>query len=124
MSIRRLVVVGSMAVLLNGCALSFDASTLGVRASMSEPAGQAVQGTEFEVNKKAVFLFFGILRASTPSLENALAGQLLDGAEVHHLSVRVRSRFADLLVMLLTAGLVVPRSVTFTGVVSGSAPGN
>jgi hypothetical protein len=46
-----------------------------------------------------------------------LAGQLADGAEVASLRIRARSKFADLLVMVLTAGLVVPRTVTFEGVV-------
>ncbi len=102
---------------LYGCSVTFDASTLGVKASVSQPAGQAAEGTEFEVNKKVVFLFFGILRASNPSLENVLAGQLVGGREVNNLSVKVRSRFADILVTALTLGLIVPRSVTFRGVV-------
>ena len=115
--IRRFVVTVSMVSQLYGCSVTFDASTLGVKASVSQPAGQAAEGTEFEVNKKAVFLFFGILRVSNPSLENVLAGQLVGGREVSNLSVKVRSRFADLLVTALTLGLIVPRSVTFTGVV-------
>ena len=115
--IRRFLVTVIIVSQLYGCSVTFDASTLGVKASVSQPAGQAVEGTEFEVNKKAVFLFFGILRASSPSLENVLAGQLVGGREVNNLSVKVRSRFADILVTALTFGLIVPRSVTFTGVV-------
>ena len=82
---------------------------------MSAPAGSPPQGTEFEVGQKVVFLFFGMLRASTPSLENALAGQLLDADEVQNLDIRVRSRFADILVSVLTLGLIIPRSVTYHG---------
>ena len=115
--LRRLLVTVSTVSQLYGCSLTFDASTLGVKASVSQPAGQAVDGIEFEVNKKAVFLFFGILRASNPSLENVLAGQLVGGREVSNLSVKVRSRFADILVTALTLGLIVPRSVRYTGVV-------
>jgi hypothetical protein len=103
-----------------GCSLAFDAGTLGVKVSMAENAGQPPRGTEFQVTKKAVFLFFGVLTASNPSLENVLAGQLLDASEVQNLEIRVRSRFPDILVSVLTAGLIVPRSVTFHGyVVSG-----
>ena len=115
--IRRLLVAVSMVGLLSGCSLTFDAATLGVKASVSEPAGPAPEGARFEVSKKAVFLFFGILRVSTPSLENVLAGQLVDGREVQDLSVQVRSKFADILVTALTLGIVVPRSVTYKGVV-------
>ena len=115
--VRRLVMAVGTVGLLNACAISFNANTLGVKASMSEPAGQALQGTEFEVSKKAVFLFFGILPVSNPSLENVLAGQLVDGSEVRNLRVKVRSRFADILITALTVGLVVPKSVTYNGVV-------
>jgi hypothetical protein len=84
---------------------------------MAEPAGQQPEGTEFTITKKAVFLLFGVLRGSSPSLEGVLAGQLLDAREVRNLQIKVRSRFADILVTILTAGLVVPRSVTFHGYV-------
>ena len=120
--VRRFVVVAGLVASLSGCALSFDASTLGVRATLAEPAGSAPPGAEFRVNKKAVFLFFGILRAATPSLENVLAGQLVDGSEINNLSIGVRSGFGDILLTILTAGLVVPRTVTFTGTVA--PPGN
>ncbi len=123
---NRLIVVVSMVGTLAGCAVSFDAGTLGVKVSMAEPAGQRPEGTEFKVNKKAVFLFLGLLRGSSPSLEGVLAGQLLDAGEVRDLQIKVRSRFVDILVTILTAGLIVPRSVTFHGYVvpadSGSVP--
>jgi len=100
-----------------GCSLSFDASSLGVKASMSEPAGQNVQGVEFDITKKAFYFFWGAVGAGRPSLEKTLASQLVDGSEITNLEIRVRSRFTDILVMALTAGIVVPRSVTFKGVV-------
>ena len=110
-----------MVALLSGCSLTFDASTLGVDASVSQTAGQDVQGTDFDVSQKAVYLFFGILRVSNPSLEHVLAGQLVDGTEIRNLSVKVRSRFADILVTALTLGMIVPRTVTYAGtVVSGN----
>lgn len=112
---RRLIAVLALTVSVGGCALSFDAGTLGVKVSMAEPAGQPPRGTQFEVSRKAVFLLFGLFRASSPSLEDAVAGQLLDADEVQNLEIRVRSRFADILVTVLTVGLVVPRSVTFRG---------
>ncbi len=123
---NRLIVVVSMVGTLGGCAVSFDAGTLGVKVSMAEPAGQQPEGTEFKITKKAVFLLFGVLLGSSHSLENVLGGQLLDDGEVRNMQIKVRSRFADILVTILTAGLVVPRSVTFHGYVvpvdSGSVP--
>ena len=116
----------SVVGMLGGCSLAFDSNTLGVKVSMAEDAGQPRQGDEFQVSKKAVFLFFGALTASNPSLDNVLGGQLLDGSEVQHLEIKIRSRWTDILVSVLTVGLVVPRSVTFHGYVvsenGGSAP--
>ena len=48
-----------------------------------------------------------------------MAGQVGTGARIANLRVKVRSRWSDLLVTGLTLGLVVPRSVTFEGVVAG-----
>lgn len=122
----RLIVVVGMVGTVGGCAVSFDAGTLGVKVSMSEPAGQQPEGTEFTITKKAVFLLFGLRRVSNPSLESVLAGQLLDAGEVRNLQIKVRSRLIDIFVTILTAGLIVPRSVTFHGWMvpadSGSVP--
>lgn len=116
--LRRPMLMATLCVgLLSGCALTFDASTLGVQASLAEPAGQPAEGEDFEINKKAVYLLFGILRVATPSVEDVLAGQLGAASEIQNVSIRVRSRFADLLVTFLTGGVVVPRSVTVTGTV-------
>ncbi len=52
-----------------------------------------------------------------PNLEDVLAGQLGTGARIANLRIKVRSRWSDLLVTALTLGIVVPRSVTFEGVV-------
>lgn len=97
--------------------MTFDATRLGVAANLSHQAGLNVSGETFSVSKKAVFAFWGILPVARPELENALAGQLVDGSEIIDLRVRVRSRFVDLLITGLTAGLIVPRSVTYEGVI-------
>ena len=65
-----------------------------------------------------MFGFWGIVRFKEPSLRKALAGQLGGASGIADLKIKVRSRWSDLLFTLLTAGLVVPRSVTFEGVVT------
>jgi hypothetical protein len=103
--------------MVGGCALTFDATTLGVDAGMSAPAGTAVQGEAFEVSGSAVYLFGGLLPVARPSLRRVLAAQVTSDARVANLRVRVRSRWSDVLITVLTGGLVVPRSVTYEGVV-------
>ncbi len=105
-----------------GCAQTFDAATLGVPASMAEAPADAGRGEPFRINKKAVYLVAGIFPLAKPSLEDVLAGQAASGERIAGLTIRVRSRWSDLLITLLTAGLVVPRSVTFEGrVLEGGA---
>jgi hypothetical protein len=107
-----------LAFLLAGCAHTFDATTLGVPVTMASPAGKPAQGDRFRVSSKAVFGFWGVLKYKEPSLRKALAAQLAGGSGVAELRIKVRSRWSDVLITGLTLGLVVPRSVTFEGVVT------
>jgi len=104
--------------LLTGCAHTFDATTLGVPATVASPAGQQPQGARFSVSSKSVFTLWGLLRLKEPSLRRALAAQLAGGSGVADLRIKVRSRWSDVLITGLTLGLIVPRSVTFEGVVT------
>jgi hypothetical protein len=103
---------------LGGCAQTFDATTLGVPATLASPAGQPPAGDHFKVSSKAVYAIWGLVRLKEPSLRKALAAQLGGGSGIADVKIRVRSRWTDLLLTVLTAGLVVSRSVTFEGVVT------
>jgi hypothetical protein len=105
-----------------GCAMSFNARSLGVPASMSAAAGQAVVGDTFQVTLKAVHLFWGVYAARVPKLQSALAGQLVGGREIQNLGIRIRRRWSDVVVTGLTLGLVSTASVTFEGIVTRGGP--
>ncbi len=109
--------LAALALTLSGCALTFDATDLGVPTSLAESARTPAQGTAFRVTKHPVFLLWGLAGASRPNAEDVLAGQVGTGARVANLRIKVRSRWSDLLVTGLTAGLISPRSVTFEGIV-------
>jgi len=120
--IRFLVSRGSVLVLaltLSGCALTLDSSHLGVPVSLAGSAQRPDSGTPFRVTKRAVYMLLGLVPVSQPNLEDVLAGQVNTGSRISNLRVKVRSRWSDLLITGLTLGLVVPRSVTFEGVVVG-----
>ncbi|HET7468757.1 MAG TPA: hypothetical protein VFJ81_03745 [Gemmatimonadales bacterium] len=104
--------------LLTGCAETFDAAALGVPATMASPAGSPPAGDRFQVSSKAVFGFWGLVNVKQPSLRKALGAQLGGGSGIADVKIRSRSRFTDILFTVLTAGLLVPRSVTFEGVVT------
>jgi hypothetical protein len=115
---RRALPALLLVLLLTGCAHNFDASTLGVPVTVASPAAQPAQGDRFRVSQKSVFGFWGLIKFKEPSLRRALAAQLGGGAGVADLRIRVRSRWSDVLITGLTLGLIVPRSVTFEGVVT------
>ena len=103
--------------LVFGCAQTFDATTLGVPVTMAAAAGQPVQGARFEVTSHALYALWGMARIKEPSLRRALAAQLADARGIANLRIKVRSRWNDVLITALTLGLIVPRAVTYEGVV-------
>jgi hypothetical protein len=118
----RAAAVLTATLVLSACAHTFDARTLGANVSLASAPGAEPCGTRFRRSQKAVFLIWGLIPASRPSLQNALAGQVTGRAEIRHLRIRVRSRFTDLLFTGITVGLIVPRTVTFEGCVVDQAP--
>lgn len=107
-----------LVTLLTGCAETFDATTLGVPATLASPAGTPPAGDRFQVSSKAVFGFWGLAKIKQPSLRKALGAQLGGSSGIADVKIRSRSRFTDILFTVLTAGLLVPRTVTFEGVVT------
>jgi hypothetical protein len=103
---------------LAGCAERFDATALGVPATLAAPAGQTPQGARFRITSHAVYGLWGLATIKQPSLRKALAAQLAGGSGIADLKIKVRSRWSDVLITALTAGLIVPRAVTFEGVVT------
>ena len=116
---RALTALPSLLLIVSlvGCGQTFDARTLGVPAALSAAAGQQVEGTPFRVTSHAVYAFWGLAKIKDPSLRKALAAQLAGGSGIGNLRIRVRSRWTDVLFTALTAGLIVPRAVTYEGVV-------
>ena len=115
--IRVSIMLG--AVLLTGCAQTFDATTLGVPATMASPAGEAVAGQPFAVTTHTVHALWGLVSLKKPNLDRALATQLVGGKSVAQVKIRTRATWKDLLLTGLTLGLFAPRTVTYEGVIIG-----
>jgi hypothetical protein len=62
---------------------------------------------------------WGVVKLSEPSLRKTLASQVAGGKSVADVRIKIRSRFDDILITVLTLGLLVPRAVTIEGVVVG-----
>lgn len=110
------VAVAALGLTAGGCAMTFDATRLGVPVTMAGPAQAAASGTPFKVTRHPVFVLWGAFTAVAPRLEDVVAGQVGAGAGIANLRIRVRARWTDLLITGLTVGLLSPRTVTFEGV--------
>lgn len=113
------VVLAGVTALQAGCSLSLDATTLGVPATLASSAGAPPEGTKFHISGRGYYGLWGVVKLSQPSLRKTLATQLGGGTSVADLRINIHSGFSDLLITVLTLGVVVPRTVTVEGVVVG-----
>lgn len=120
---RPLTTLAALAFLLGtaGCAVTYDATHLGVPVSLADAAQAPATGTPFSVTKHPVYVMWGLFRASDPNLDDILAGQVGAGAGLTRVKIHSRLRLTDLLFTVLTAGFLSPRSVTFEGVIVPAA---
>lgn len=116
MRLMELALVALLALGSGGCAERFSAVELGLPVSMGEAAGTPIAAQPFRIRTKSVHLLWGILPLSRSSLSDAVAHQVIDANSITNVRIRVSSRWSDLLVMALTAGVIVPRTVTYEGV--------
>ena len=100
-----------------GCAQTFDATTLGVPATLAADNVAAPQGTAFKVSAKALWAAWGMVPVNAPSLQKILASQLVGGRSIANIRIKTRTSIFDGIVSLATFGVLVPRSVTYEGVV-------
>ena len=112
-----------VALLLAGSAgcirQSFDATTLGVPATMAAAPGDLPAGKPFQTTSHTVHGLFGLVTISDANLKKSLAQQLVGGTGVAQLKITTKSRFWDMLFTGLTLGLIVPRTVIYQGVIIG-----
>jgi hypothetical protein len=102
--------------------MTFDATSLGVPASLASSAAQPAVGDTFNVRTKAVYLFWGLYASQEPSVLRVLEGQVAGGRAVQDLRVHVARRWSDILITVLTAGVVSPVTVSFRGVIVPGSP--
>ena len=105
------------ALLSGGCAQTFDASVTGVETVMASPGAVPPDGERFSVTKTSVFALWGAVALSHASIDGVIASQVQGTQQVADLRIKVRSKFKDVLITVLTLGIIVPRSVTFEGVI-------
>lgn len=103
----------------SGCTQVFDATTLGVPVTMSAAPGDLPPGKPFKMTGHTVHGLFGLVTISQASLKKGIATQLVGAEQVANLKIKTKSRWFDVVITGLTLGLVVPRTVTYEGIVIG-----
>lgn len=106
-------------LLATACTQTFDATTLGVPVTMAAAPGETVQGKPFKMSTHTVHGLWGLVTISQANLRKGLATQLVGAEQVTNLKIRSKSRWLDVVLTGLTLGLIVPRTVTYEGVVIG-----
>lgn len=101
------------------CTQVFDATTLGVPVTMAAAPGDVPPGKPFKMTAHTVHGLFGLVTISQANLRKGLGTQLVGADQVANLKIRTKSRFFDIIVTGITLGLIVPRTVTYEGVVIG-----
>ncbi len=101
------------------CTQVFDATTLGVPVTMAAAPGDLPPGKPFTMSGHTVHGLFGLITISQASLKKGLATQLVGAEQVANLKIKTRSRWFDVVITGLTLGLIVPRTVTYEGIVIG-----
>ena len=104
---------------VTACAQTFDSSTLGVPVTMAGAPGDVSGGAPFKTQGHSVYGMWGLVTISHANLQKALARQLVGGQQIGQLRIKLKSRWSDVLFTVLTAGLLVPRTVTYEGVILG-----
>ena len=106
-----------VAVCLGACSLTYDATALGVPATLASSASEPVEGEHFEVTSRAVWGLWGLVQLSQPNLRKALAHQVAVGSSVADIRIKSKARFSDILFTVITLGLLSTRSVTVEGTI-------
>lgn len=121
---RSKVLLALALVTLNACSMTFDGSKLGVPVTMGSKAGAPAKGQPFKVSSGSLWVLWGAVPVKKPSLRQPLGSQLVGGQSIEDVKITVGSRWYDVLVSVITLGIVTPRTVTLEGVIVGDPSAN
>lgn len=122
--LRSRFLLALILVTLNACSMTFDGSKLGVPVTMGSKAGVPAKGQPFKVSSGSLWVLWGAVPVKKPSMRQPLSSQLVGGQSIEDLKITVGSKWYDVLVSVITLGIVTPRTVTLEGVIVGDPTAN
>lgn len=107
------IIVLTFLIAFVGCA------TLPLESNIDKPVNMTKVKDEkagvFVSNNRALWLFWGAIPLSVPTVDGVLSAQVPGHAGVQNLKITTESGFIDLVVTFLTQGILTMRPVTIQG---------
>jgi hypothetical protein len=107
------VVALALVIVVTGCATIPLESSLEKPVSMTDMRGTPAQ--TFESKSKAIWLFWGLVPLSVPTVDEAVAPAVADHAGVQNLMITTEADGLDVFAWILTNGILMMRTVTIEG---------
>ena len=102
-----------LAIGVFGCATIPMESNLGKPVSMTNMEGTTVE--TFTVKSKAIWLFWGLVPLSVPTIDEVVGPAVADYAGVQNLKITTEDDGLDVIAWILTEGVLTMRTMTIEG---------
>ena len=106
-------IVLALVILVAGCATLPMESNLEKPVSMTDMKGTTAQ--TFASKSKAIWLFWGLMPLSLPTVDEVVGPAVADHAGVQNLKITTETDFIDWLATQLTGRILIMRTVTIEG---------
>lgn len=107
------VVAFALAIVVTGCATIPLESDLEKPVSMTDMKGTPAQ--TFASKSKAIWLFWGLIPLSVPTVDGVVGPAVADHAGVQNLMITTEADGLDVIAWILTNGILSMRTVTIEG---------
>ena len=107
------IVVIVFVINVAGCATIRMESKLRKPVNMTEMAGEKIR--DFSTEKKAIWLFWGLIPLSVPELDETIGPQVADRNGINKLKITAKNSFTDALITTLTQGILTVRTIIIEG---------
>ena len=107
------IVALALVVVIAGCATIPMESNLGKPVSMTDMKGTS--GQAFASTSKAIWLFWGLVPLSVPTVDQVVEPAAAGHAGVENLKITTEDDALDVIAWMLTEGILTMRTVTIEG---------
>lgn len=107
------VVAFALVIVIAGCAHLPMKSELRKPISMTDMQEEYIR--KFDVTQRAVWLLWGLVPLSIPTVDGVVGPHVADNIGVQNLEIKTKTSFVDGIITILTDGIITVRTVTIKG---------